>query len=319
MNIEIVDFEVEELDEFDDEYVYDLEMLDSTQPWFFANDILVHNSLYLSLKVFEDCGIPLFDEAGKISGDFFQLCDAIENHLNEGMNSWAKKVFLSKDPRFVFKRETICDNGLFLKKKYYVLHVLDEEGVEINKTKYKGVDVVKTTMPKAIKPHVKDTIETMIATQSLFKTNEKFLESYEVFKELGPDKIYKNSGINNYEKYSKMCSGFTTGKGIPGHVKAAYFHDRVIEDLKLESKYEKFKSGDKVKSVYLKTPNKYGIDVIGFKGKYPKEFYDIFEIDFEKMFGKILYAPIERFFEAVNWVLRKPNENVKVELEDIFG
>lgn len=277
------------------------------------------DSIYISLDFDSHMNFKLLDADGNITSEFFEVCDEIENMLNTGMNEWARKSFRSKDPRFIFKREAICDNGLFLKKKYYVLHMLDDEGTQVNKFKYKGVDVVKTTMPKAIKPSVRKTIETMIMTQSLAKTNEHFLESYELFKDLGPDKVYKNSGINNYEKYSKMCSGFQTGKGIPGHVKAAYFHDRVVEDLKLESKYEKFKSGDKVKSVYLKTPNKYNIDVIGFKGSYPKEFLDIFEIDFEKMFGKILYAPIERFFDAVNWVLRKPNENVKVELEDIFG
>ena len=45
---------VEQLEDFVDEYVYDLEMEDSNQPWFFANDILIHNSLYFSLGCIED-------------------------------------------------------------------------------------------------------------------------------------------------------------------------------------------------------------------------------------------------------------------------
>jgi len=181
------------------------------------------------------------------------------------------------------------------------------------------VDVVKSTMPEALKPHVKKIIEIMIDTQSVKETNEAFMNAYEVFKGLDVESIYKNSSINNYEKYAKQCNEFETVKGMPSHVKAAYFHDLILGKLDLLGKYQTFKSGDKVKSVYVKTPNKYGINCIGFKGKYPEEFNDVFEVDYEKMFGKILYAAIDRFYLSVNWKLRKPNENVKIELEDFFS
>jgi DNA polymerase elongation subunit (family B) len=282
---------------------------------------LIYNdtdSCYISLKLLEEYNTFL-KTGNVISSEFLEVCDKIENYINDGCSEWAKKALMSTDPRFIFKREAICDSGIFLGKKYYVLHMLDDEGVPVNKFKYKGVDVVKTTMPKAIKPHVKKIIETMIMEKSLSTTNKLFNEAYEIFKNMGVDAIYKNSGINNYEKYAKQCKGFETVKGMPSHVKAAYYHDLLLDKLELSSKYEKFKSGDKVKSVYLKTPNKYGIDIIGFKSKYPPEFEAIFEVDFEKMFGKILYAAIERFYDAVNWKLRKPNENVRVELEDFFN
>jgi DNA polymerase elongation subunit (family B) len=197
--------------------------------------------------------------------------------------------------------------------------MLDDEGVPVDKFKYKGVDVVKTTMPKAIKPYVRKIIETMIMTQNKEECNRLFMEAYEKFKELGVNSVYRNSGINNYEQYSKKCSEFVTTKGMPSHVKAAYYHDLIMTKLNISSKYQKFKSGDKVKIVFLKQPNKYGIQLIGFKGEYPAEFNDIFDIDYEKMFSKIFYAAIERFYNAVNWKLRKPTENVKVELEDFLS
>lgn len=258
-------------------------------------------------------------DGDKVSKQFYDICEEVEHYINNGMFEWASKALLSKDPRFVFKRETICDAGLFLGKKYYVLHILDDEGTPTNKFKYKGLDVVKTTMPKAIKPYVKNLIETMVMTKDLKTTNDLFMEAYETFKSLDVEAIYKNSGINKYEEYSKKCSGFTTIKGMPNHVKAAYYHDTLVDALKISSKYPKFKSGDKVKMVCLKTPNKYGIDIIGFKDKYPPEFESIFTIDYEKMFGKIFYSAIERCYEAVGWILRKPNENVKIELENFLS
>lgn len=280
---------------------------------------LIYNdtdSCYISLRILENCGIPLL-ENGSVSPAFFKVCEQIEKYINNGCNEWAKRKLWSKDPRFVFKREAICDSAIFLGKKYYVLHMLDDEGTPVDKYKYKGVDVVKTTMPKALKPYVKDIIKTMITTRSYKETNDKFLEAYEVFKGLDANSIYNNSGINNYEEYAKKCNEFVVAPRTPGHVKAAYYHDLLVDKLGLP--YPKFKSGDKVRRVYVKTPNKYGIDIIGFKGNYPKEFLEIFEVDYERMFGKILYAAIERFFNAANWKLRKPNENLRIELEDLFG
>lgn len=37
------------------------------------------------------------------------------------------------------------------------------------------------------------------------------------------------------------------------------------------------------------------------------------------MFAKIFHAAIERFYNAVGWKLRKPSENLTIELEDLFG
>lgn len=289
-----------------------------------CQNALIYNdtdSIYLSLKLFDDVGINLKKD-GKISSEFFELCDKFENFLNAGMNAWSKKELLSQDSRFVFKRESICDNVVFVSGKNYVLHILDDEGIPVDKYKYKGVSVVKTTMPKVLKPYVKKIIETMVMSKSMAETNKAFNDAYEIFKGLDVNSIYQNSTMSDYDKHKPRMKGFIIPKGlptIPNHVKAAHFHDTMLEELNITTKYEGFKSGDKVKKVYIKTPNRYGVDVIGFKSKFPKEFGEVFEIDYEKMFNKLLYNSIKVFYNSVNWRLRKPNENLKIELEDFFG
>ena len=59
---EIVDIDsVECIGEFEDEYVYDIEMRDDTEHTFFANDILIHNSVYVSIdSVLKNQNINLF-------------------------------------------------------------------------------------------------------------------------------------------------------------------------------------------------------------------------------------------------------------------
>lgn len=268
------------------------------------------DSFFVSLKMF---GLDAHSE------EFYQLCEDIENYINNEITKWARQNLRSIDPRFVFKRETICDSGVFIGKKYYVLHVLDDEGIKVDKFKYRGVDVVKTTMPKKVKPYVKKVIEHMIMTRSLKETNNMFNEAYEEFKKLNIEEISKISGMNKYSEYCNRCDGMNTVKGMPSHLKAAYFHDLIMEQNGWSSKYDKFKTGDKVRLVCVKKPNKYNIDMIGFKGDWPKEFDNIFIVDYEKMFSKVFYAAIERFYNAVGWTLRKPSENLMVELDDLFG
>ena len=45
---------IEQLEDFDNEYVYDVEVDDDTHT-FIANDILVHNSVYTTYGTFFDC------------------------------------------------------------------------------------------------------------------------------------------------------------------------------------------------------------------------------------------------------------------------
>lgn len=277
------------------------------------------DSDYFTLKGLQRFGVKLKDESGKVCPEFYKLCKDIEKNMNDGINSWALKKFKSLDPRFAFKRESICDDGIFVGGKNYVIHLLDSEGIPKNEYKYTGVAVVKSTMPRTIKPYVKEIIEDIISNKSLKSANEKFSDAYETFKKLNPTEIAKIQTMNDYNKHADVSEGFNTAKGMGGHVKAAYYYNKVLELLGLENKYEKFKSGEKVKQLDLVTPNKFGIDRIAFKDKYPVEFETVFKIDYEKSFEKVLFAPIETFYKAVHWVLRKPNENVRVELDELFG
>lgn len=286
-----------------------------------AEQAIVYNdtdSCYLSLDILRKYGVDLLED-GKITDKFYSICDEIENHINEGCESWARRKLWSQDPRFVFKREAICDSGIFIKKKYYALHILDEEGTPVNKFKYKGVDVVKSTMPKVIKPHVKKVIETMIVSQSLKDTNKEFNETYDKYVAMGVEGVFRTVGLNTFNKYVRQINGFEVPKKTPAQVRAANAYNVLLDKLNIASKYQKFKEGDKSKLVYVKTPNRYGINQIAFKDKYPEEFEEIFEVDYRTMFDKVIYEAINRFYEAVNWKLRKPTENVRIELEEFFS
>jgi DNA polymerase elongation subunit (family B) len=277
------------------------------------------DSSYVSIKSLFKTGLSFTDGDNKITQDTHNIVQNIEDHLNAKIKIWGVKNLNSKDCRFVFKRESIGDVGLFLQKKRYVLHVLDDEGITCNKFKYTGVEVVRTTMPNAIKPYAKKIIETMLTTKSQADTNKVLNETYEIFKGLPIQDVAFVMGLKGYDKYAVKCSDFDTTKSMPLHVKSSYYHNLLLDKLKLEKKYEKLSSGEKVRYLYVETPNKYMIESIAFKNEFPEEFNQYFKIDYDKMFDKILFQAIERFYEAVNWRIRKPKDNVQTELFDLFG
>ncbi|NBW57025.1 hypothetical protein EBR43_04435 [bacterium] len=287
-----------------------------------ANTPIIYNdtdSSYISIKTLvEKLGIKLFDSKGMITPEYYKIVQEIEDYLNVEIKKWGTESLRSTDCRLNFKREAIADVGLFLQKKRYVIHILDEEGIPCNKFKYTGVEVVRTTMPAPIKPKVKKIIETMLLTKNLQETNKIFNETYEIFKQLPVEDIAFTMGIKGYEKYSPQCDGFKTAKHMPIHVKAAYYHNRLLERFNIDKKYEKISSGDKVKFFYTQLPNKFGISVLGYKYYYPKEFKDNFKPDHELMFTKIVYSVIDRFYEAVNWKLKTPGNQVQTDLFDLL-
>jgi len=278
------------------------------------------DSSYISIKHLAKAkNIHQVDSKGKITKEYYQIVQEIEDYLNKGIQEWGKSTLNSKDCRLNFKREKICDVGVFLQKKRYILHVLDDEGIPCNKFKYTGVEVVRTTMPAAIKVHVRRVIETMLMTQSRPDTDKVFNEVYDIFTKLQVKEIAAVRGISDYEKYAVRCNEFQVCKGIPMHVKAAYFYNLLIDKLGVERKYEKIGSGDKVRMFYVKQPNRYGLKVIGYKYDFPSEFKTTFDPDYELIFNKEVHAVIERCYEAVGWKLKKPSQQTQTDLFDLLG
>lgn len=278
------------------------------------------DSSYITLEKLVSRGaVPFLNNKNKISQEFYDEVQNIETHLNTEIKKWCEQNLNSIDSRITFKREAIGDVGLFLQKKRYVLHVLDEEGIPCDKFKYTGVEIARTTMPAPIKPLAKKIVETMLTTQNQQKTNEAVDEAYNTFKKLSVNEISFVTGLKGYEKYASKCDGFKTVKSMPLHVKAAYIHNILLKTFNIDKKYEKIASGDKIRYFYVKQPNRYGINAIAYKYYYPDEFAAIFEPDLDMMFEKILFSAVERFYEAVNWNLKKPGESVQCDLFDLLA
>lgn len=315
----IDEFEIEDLD-IQEVDVYDIEVEECHN--FFANDILVHNSGYLSFtNVFDAQGIKLTESDGvTITKQAYDKVAEYGEYLNSHIKQWAQDVLYSVDPRLKFGREVIADKAMFLRKKRYMIHVLDNEGNTHPKFKYAGLEIKRTNMPADVKVYATKLLENMCMTRDINSTNDILVETYDYIKTLNEEQVAEVSNIKGYEKYSSQCNGLQTVKGMPRHVKSAYLYNYLIKQLGLTGKYQQIKDGDKIRVLAVDPKqNKYKISAIAFIGKYPQEFKDIFKIDYEYMFDKHIYGFVERYYEDCGWVARKPGCMIKQSLFDLFS
>ena len=264
----------------------------------------------LGLKIFEN---------NKVTSAGLDLIDKdMGTYLNDEIKKWSASEFKSVDPRYFFKRESICNVGVYLEKKRYIIHVLNDEGADVNKFKYVGVEIARSTTPKKAKELIKKVIETSLVVQDQIKANNLYKETYESFKKLHVDDIAIRGGLSDLEKYDNKCEyPFKIAKGTPNHVKGAIYFNHLLKKMGLETKYEKITSGGKVKKIYV-APNKYQIDTLCYTGSYPVEFVD-FQVDYTEMFDTLIKPPIEAVYEAIGWRLPDVINETEVDLFTFFS
>jgi DNA polymerase elongation subunit (family B) len=253
---------------------------------------------------------------GKINSQVSEIVNELEEVVNDRILEWARKELFSIDPRYVFKREVISDVGIFLQKKRYILHVLDEEGVSVDKFKYTGIELVRSTTPKKVKKFIEQVIQTALLTQNVKLANEKYRQSYNEFLKLDLNDVAARTSINNLEKYSQGASLYKFHNGTPSHVKGAIAYNLLLKELKLEDKFESIQAGQKVKKLYC-VKNKYGLDAITYTSSLPPEFG--LKPDWDRMFSKLVTQPTERLYEAIGWPLPEIGKEIQTDLFDFFG
>jgi DNA polymerase elongation subunit (family B) len=267
-------------------------------------DILIYqdtDSEFFSFKdILKGKGVSLSKD-GEITKEAHDIIDEYGKILNTGINEWAKSEFKSIDPRYVFKREKICDVALLQAKKFYILHILDKEGVKTKEFEYKGIEVAKATFSKEVKELIKDVIESAIISKNRKAAIHLFQEGYEKFCNMSTVEIATRKKINNYDKYSNMVEdNGDFGKGTPGHAKSCINFNDALKKMGIDDKYPAIAGGTKIKFFYCKK-NTYGYETMGFIDEYPKELLAVVKPDYRFMFEKNVVPILTRIFSVIGW------------------
>ena len=268
-------------------------------------DICVYSdtdSVYFCFKKYFDFkNIKLVNENNQITEEAKKEIENIGNFLNKQINIWSNKELNSIDSRYFFKREKICDVSLLQKKKYYILHILDKEGVKTNEFEYKGMEVAKAMHSKEVKNLVKQVIETAIMSKERKTATKLFQRGYEKFCKMTVEEIALRKKVNNYLKYAEMVDKEGNfGKGTPNHVKSSINFNNALIKLELNKKYPPINSGTKIKTFYC-LKNKFGYETMGFLSSYPNELLGYIKPDYKLMFEKNVTPIISRIFQVIGW------------------
>lgn len=271
------------------------------------------DSLYIDMtNIVEKVGV---DESELVN--FLDNCSnkAVQPVLEKAMEHVGSRLGC-KERRLQFKREAIASTGIFIAKKRYALCVHDQEGVRFAEPKIKvtGLEIVRSSTPKIVREKLKTAVNLILTS-----TNKELIDFVYSFKnefmKQPVEKIAFPRGVSGFSIYQDAERIYK--KSTPIATKAALLHNHYIKKLGLEEKYAMLKEGDKIKYVYLKIPNPYGMGgrdtSIGFLSSPPKEFSLEKFVDFELQFDKTFMEPLVNITNSIGWRVSK-----KTTLESLF-
>lgn len=223
-----------------------------------------------------------------------------------------KDYLNSYEQKFVMKVEKICDAGIWVAKKRYALNVHNSEGVQYNEPKIKatGLEIVRSSTPAVVRESLKEGLKQVLYGTE--KSVREFVQEYRnEYMKLPVEAISFPSGVNGLETYAGSP---IYSKGCPIHVRAALLYNHYIKKMGLEDKYELIGEGGKMKYVYLKLPNHFKENVIGYATKLPPEFKLDGYIDYDTMFSKSFESGMKSLVGPLGWSLESG-----ASLEDLFA
>jgi DNA polymerase elongation subunit (family B) len=246
-------------------------------------------------------------------------CKSIQNLIGglikSSMDKLTTKSFNCATNKIYFKREGISRRVAFLQKKRYAMWVLNNEGVETNKIKCVGLEIVRSSTPLMIQDVLEDIVFTMLKTVDLPSIEKKIKEFKSEFMKAPPEKIAFPKGVHNLDEYADAWNKGDKSS-TPMHARAAILYNNwVLSDKKMKAQYDVIHSDSKMKFLYIKPSSKYTENVIGFVDVLPKEFNLHDSIDRELQFEKTFIGPLTAIFDVFNWQF--PNL-INEDISDLF-
>lgn len=312
--------------------------------WKFAEKIVnryFNEMWHLDTEVHEKMGVR---NVRKLNLDFVIYGDTDSNYINLGavidsceydyepfefvqrLNEYRLKDYIKKCYEIYAKKwntenyqdfelESLSYGGIFLGKKKYVLHIAWQDP---NKDLFPRLSKIKSTGIELAQggtaPFAREKLTYLLSY--IFEKGKSFdlREFVKILKEIknefkvqNPDQISIGTSVNNIEKFIiNDTTKFEVGKGCPMHVRAAGYHNYVLNNSKYKAKYSLIRSSEKIKFYYVKTKSEAENNVFGYlNGSYPYEYAP--PVDFDEQFNRVILDPINRFIEAMGYAPLSPN------------
>lgn len=335
MAIELLEIkDVERLDDFDGEYVYDLEVDEHHN--FFANDILVHNSIYVEFgRICSMMGITDNKLATRFVVDMWNY--GCGPYMDNKYEEYAKKFNCPKNLQ-ALELEKIADTAVMLAKKCYAMsECFLEPNIYVTPGEhvlYKGIELVKGGTPPFARKCLDEFYRYVLKWYSEHSTAPDYMVLFSMVKQFKADfmkqsidDISRGITIGDYNKFvldDKNKLWFLKdeielrNQGLPDdqkqktvatpiQIRAAAIANYILnkpENKKYKMKYSIIHERDKVK-FYKSSNPKY--EVFAFlPGKFPTEFVNIVPVDYNQQFEDTILNPINRVLAILKYTQLTP-------------
>jgi DNA polymerase elongation subunit (family B) len=152
------------------------------------------------------------------------------------------------------EQEIVSDRGIYIGKKYYMLHLVSNDGEPVDKMKYMGVPIKKTTLPKEIKNKLSSFIERLLKGEDWDIIGPDVVALKDELKTTSDvEKLGLPKGINKLESYTKRLNAKEDGLRLPGHVAASILWNKCLQTYK-DTESPRITSGAKISVYYITRP-----------------------------------------------------------------
>jgi len=271
------------------------------------------DSIYLKLGPLVHKVFSKDTPTDKVIAFMDKVCeDKLQPFIDESYSELASYVF-AHSQKMQMKREALSDKGIWTAKKRYILNVYNNEGVAYKEPQLKvmGLEMVKSSTPSVVRGKMKEIIKVIL--NGTEEDVHKFIADFkQEFNKLEPEDIAFPRGVSDFKQYHDSTTIYR--KSTPIHSKGALIYNHFLKQQKLDKKYPLINEGEKIKFVYLRSPNTLNQSVISFPSRIPKEFDIDKFVDYETQFSKTFVEPIKIILDCLGWNTEKQSS-----LESFFG
>jgi hypothetical protein len=299
---------IEQIGEFEDEYVYDVSMPapigSSDTRTFIANSILIKNtdSNYITMDyVFESLGL----DAKKI--DVRRAVDFIVYFMKNRMDPLYDKILKSSiakrngNSTMIFELEAVGGFGIFAAKKKYVYAKLWQDGRFVGdkkQLKSTGIELKQKAAPMHIRKIMETFVNTIFVRKGDIDADTFFGMCRSVKMQLqnaSADEVAKLVGMKKYKEYViDDKETIKLGMKCPATVRGAAMYNHLVYKNDLQSTYPYLRPGMKAKLYYDKSgkPFCYPVDI-----DFPSAIAPPVSVDIQ--LEKLLFGPIRRLVDGL--------------------
>lgn len=227
-----------------------------------------------------------------------QYCkDFLQPTINETFAELAEYVGAPKN-YIKMVREKILSDAFWVAKKHYAYRMVVKDDIVLKEPQfgYKGMSAIKSSTAKGIRNLLKKSIQVILTDPTNIIDNIN--KSKEAIFNMTPEEIAFPKTCNGLYKYSDGKGGWI--KGAQAHVKAAIVYNQYVLNHKLIDQYPIIQEGEKIRFVWLKSPNPFNSEVFGFLNRLPKDEMIQSLIDYETIYEKAFHKPLLEILERLN-------------------